>query len=444
MLLEGLREGTVVERDTHGVIMDPDIAFQCAEEVLGQMRGVPVGERRGQTLAQHVRSGLCEKSQTHPAVADVQVQSPGPIPPESLFVIEKGFDVPALRIVLGEGLEFIALGGAEKRFELPLVGTLACPLDELDELGVWGGAESERLLQGRIPRPVGLETLGGQGAKRPERGLVQRHRDEQVKGPPLSDRGEQLDGVVFAVGHNQRSRSEGLEDFLSQPKQLGSGPGNRPSGRSGSKTQGLRTFGIETEKRLGHFAGGLQAVFAQAEHLPLSCGVQAMGIQRQQSGGKVPQGATDLPQRHLQSLGLLQSMSVQHPVDRGVRGDKGQAIEQLETALAERAVISQSIQAQRRFVDQLQSQASRQVGGPRGRPTLEQFPRAQPQVLGNQEPKADQVAINLVGQKLPDLAFEASGVGGLLSDLALGALRTDGQGGAGRLIEFFFVGHTPE
>ena len=172
MLFECLGLGTVVERDADRVVMDSDITLQSAKEVLGQMRGVPLCDGCGQALTQHVGGGLCEKSQSHTAIADVQVQSSGPIPSESLLVIEKGFDVPALRIVLCQGLEFIAVSGAEKRFELPLVGALACPLDELDELGVWGGTESERLLQGCIARPVGAETFGGQGAKRPNGRLV--------------------------------------------------------------------------------------------------------------------------------------------------------------------------------------------------------------------------------------------------------------------------------
>lgn len=49
-------------------------------------------------------------------------------------------------------------------------------------------------------------------------------------------------------------------------------------------------------------------------------------------------------------------------------------------------------------MDQLQGQPRQQVGGRGVGPTLEQFPRAQPQVLGDQKPQADQVAVNLVGQ----------------------------------------------
>ena len=216
--------------------------------------------------------------------------------------------------------------------------------------------------------------------------------------------------MVFAVGKNQRLRREGLENVLCHSQQFGSSHGNRSGGRSGSKTQGLRAFNIQTEKRLGHFGGGLQAVFAQSQHLPLSGRVQAMGIKSQQPGGKVAQGVTDFPQRHLQSLGLLKRMGVEQLMNRGIRGDKRQAVEQLETALTDRAVFPCSIHAQRRFVDQLQGQASHQVAGRRGSPPLEQIPSAQPQVLGNQKPQSNQVAVNLVGQKLANLPLDGPGV----------------------------------
>jgi hypothetical protein len=46
-------------------------------------------------------------------------------------------------------------------------------------------------------------------------------------------------------------------------------------------------------------------------------------------------------------------------------------------------------------------------------PSAEQVPRAQPQVLGDQKPKTDQISRYLVGQELSQPAFQTDRIAGL-------------------------------
>jgi hypothetical protein len=62
-------------------------------------------------------------------------------------------------------------------------------------------------------------------------------------------------------------------------------------------------------------------------------------------------------------------------------------------------------------------------------------------VLGHEEPDADQVATDAVGQRLANAVFEAGGVAGTQTAAASGGSRFHGRGNAGTtFIEFFFAG----
>jgi hypothetical protein len=60
-------------------------------------------------------------------------------------------------------------------------------------------------------------------------------------------------------------------------------------------------------------------------------------------------------------------------------------------------------------------------------------------MLGHQQPDADLISGNLVGEQLPDLLFEALGVGPFTTLLTAGALRLDKLGRVGGIkgVEFF-------
>jgi len=94
-------------------------------------------------------------------------------------------------------------------------------------------------------------------------------------------------------------------------------------------------------------------------------------------------------------------------------------------------------------MDQVEGQArSQALLGQLTRPSPQQVPSAQAEVFGHQQPQAQQVARDFIGQELTDASLEAAGVGGLAADAFGGALSGDG----GRRVfgvqsvEFFFVG----
>src|SRR2546425_13357940 len=60
-------------------------------------------------------------------------------------------------------------------------------------------------------------------------------------------------------------------------------------------------------------------------------------------------------------------------------------------------------------------------------PSTDQLPGAQPQVCRNQEPEADHIAPDLVGQELSHPAFEACGVARCRWQTLVGAWRLHGR-----------------
>ena len=65
-------------------------------------------------------------------------------------------------------------------------------------------------------------------------------------------------------------------------------------------------------------------------------------------------------------------------------------------------------------------------------------------MFGHQQPQAQQIARNFIGQELPDLSFHAGGVGGLDAGSSSGALGGQRRGRVLRVedVEFFFAGRT--
>ena len=76
-------------------------------------------------------------------------------------------------------------------------------------------------------------------------------------------------------------------------------------------------------------------------------------------------------------------------------------------------------------------------------PATYQLPGAQPQVFRNQEPEADHIATDLVGQELPHPAFEACGVARFRFQTLFGALSLDGRFRLWTIaVQFFFEGQS--
>ena len=126
-----------------------------------------------------------------------------------------------------------------------------------------------------------------------------------------------------------------------------------------------------------------------------------------------------------------------------VGGDKGEPIGQLKALLRQCAPVAQAGGAQRRLVDQLKSESRLDTSAILLAPATEQVPGPQAQMLWGQQPKADQIAIDLVGQQLTDTAFEADGISGFALGAFLGTLGFDSRFRVGTIaMEFFFEGQT--
>src|SRR5207245_10863283 len=97
-------------------------------------------------------------------------------------------------------------------------------------------------------------------------------------------------------------------------------------------------------------------------------------------------------------------------MDSAVAGHKGQTIGQLKAAVGQGTVLAQAAQTQRCLVDQLQGQPGFDVSGCFPAPATEEIPGPQPQVFRDEEPQADQVARNTIGEGLADRILECGWV----------------------------------
>lgn len=201
-------------------------------------------------------------------------------------------------------------------------------------------------------------------------------------------------------------------------------------------------MGVEGEEGLGHFDRLGMVIVALPTHLSFAGAGQAMGIDRQEAPGKVAGGAADVPQGALETLGFEDRMVVQEFMDGPIAGREGQAVEHLEAALAEGPLAADAGDAEGGFVDKLQGESGLHVIPGDPAPTAQKVPGSQAKMLGNQQPQADQVSADLVGQKLANPALEAAGITRFGFDSRGGALGL--QSGTIDLraiaIEFFFAG----
>ena len=154
--------------------------------------------------------------------------------------------------------------------------------------------------------------------------------------------------------------------------------------------------------------------------------------------------AAQFSQGDLELLGLLDGVTLQQIVDRQVGRDEGQAVGQLKTFLGKRAPLTVRAQAHGGFIDQVQGQARLDSVGRQAGPGAHEIPGAQAQVFRQQQPNADLVARDFVGQCLANLPLQAFGIGGHRALFFAGALGLDKLGRVGGIKggEFFFGGRS--
>jgi len=146
----------------------------------------------------------------------------------------------------------------------------------------------------------------------------------------------------------------------------------------------------------------------------------------------------------LKFFGLLDGMGHEEIVNALIGNNKGEAVEEFESFLAERTSGAHVHDSESRFVNQLQSHAGGQIRGRGSSPVRQKIPGSQAQVFGRQEPEPDQIARDLIGQQLADAAFDAEMIelfAPVFSEGSMGLYLDDRALGM-ELVEFFFVART--
>ena len=406
---EGGFGGVVIGND-EGILLDPQIAFQATEKVLGQMARIPLGKWLTQTLAELMDEGLGHQGQAHLPGANIQIECAGSFPTQVLLEAEELLNVPAVGKIPGQGGHLRTGPGASKAFEMIVLGPLA-------------GALNITIARLDCGRAAGLEGLGGNGEPGPMRlEVFRRERSisvleggglsqwrQQVEGRVRPDVIEEFSREVLAVGDDEGALALRVgQDLLGQWEQF-LGGGAQVAGTAGvDQTKGLAGGGVQQEEDLRLFGRGLADGGAALDQVAFGVADQAVRVQRQNLAREVAAGPAQFAQGDLELLRLLDGMGGQQVMEGAVGGQPRQAVGQLKALVAQGTVVAQAGPAQRGFMHQMQGQTRGQVAaGGLPRPSSEQIPTAQAQVLGHQQPEAQETTRNLVGQGLAHLAFDA-------------------------------------
>jgi hypothetical protein len=114
---------------------------------------------------------------------------------------------------------------------------------------------------------------------------------------------------------------------------LGNGPGRGP----GREAHRLVRIGIEDKEGLSDFGGLGIVLLAMSAHLPFAVAAHAMGIDGEEFAAEMPGSASELSQRDLQLLRLIDAVSPQELMNGHIADHKRQAIEQFKALLAQSA-----------------------------------------------------------------------------------------------------------
>src|ERR1700738_4846560 len=190
----------VIVGDQNCIVLDTHVAFESAENVSGQVRGIPLRKGLAQSLTHLVNSRLGHQRHGHLSVTDVEVERTGPMPTQGLVEFEKLFDMPALRIVNCQILDFVTVGGGQEGFEIIILWSFTVTLNET-VIRLWAAAlfEAKRLLGGSIASPPAIKALRAPSLVMEFGRVLRRHRHEQFKGGLKMDMIEEFGRVMFAV-----------------------------------------------------------------------------------------------------------------------------------------------------------------------------------------------------------------------------------------------------
>jgi hypothetical protein len=179
-------------------------------------------------------------------------------------------------------------------------------------------------------------------------------------------------------------------------------------------------------------------------HLPFAVTAQSMRINRQQVTGEVTGGSSQFSQGDLQSMRLRDGSFFQQVMDCDIRREPWQTIDQLETILAQCPFFSDSGRTQGCLMDQLQGKSWLDALARLARPSAQQVPRPEPQMLRNQEPQSHQVARHFVRQKLSHRTLQTGRIGWLWLSAFGSSLCLNGWQWLRPSKQFFFEVRSPE
>ncbi len=136
-------------------------------------------------------------------------------------------------------------------------------------------------------------------------------------------------------------------------------------------------FGVEAEEGCRDLVGTDSGVVPVACHLPFARTGQTVRIDGEQATLKVAAGTTEATQGELKFFRLVNGMGQEQIVNALIGNNKGEAVEEFESFLAESSGGPDMHNSQSRFVDHLQGHAGAKVCRGRPGPARQQIPRAQ-------------------------------------------------------------------
>src|SRR5436309_16104334 len=129
------------------------------------------------------------------------------------------------------------------------------------------------------------------------------------------------------------------------------------------KTDGLVSIDVQTEEGRSGFERACGFIAAIATHQALAITAEAMRINGQQFCSEMAAGPPQPSQSLLQGFGLSHRMGLEQIMDGWVGGDKGKAMEQFKSFLAQAARLAHTGDTQGGLVNQLQGQTGFDPGG---------------------------------------------------------------------------------
>jgi hypothetical protein len=180
--------------------------------------------------------------------------------------------------------------------------------------------------------------------------------------------------------------------------------------------------------------------------LTLGIAADAVRVRGQKPALEMPESAANFSKSDLKGLSFGHRMRVKQIVDRHIVGNHVKPVGQFKAFLGKDPSVTKACDAKGSFMHKLERQARFDVFGGTTRPAQEQVPGAQAEMLGNEKPKADEISRDLVGQELPHVALDGSGVARFELEAFASPTGLDllwlprGQ----KVVEFFFERRIPQ